>query len=100
MRQRELLTIAPKPPGVAMLRELGNQELREAQPKPKPAWLSKVTSRRSSFRSTALIIKVGGADQVVKFLYAKQAMPEVMVGVRLIPRTYADQPFADVATYT
>ena len=99
MRQRELLTIAPKPPGVAMLRELGNQELREAQPKPKPAWLSKVTSRRFSFRSIALIIKVGGADQVVKFLYAKQAMPEVMVGVRLIPRTYADQPFADVATY-
>ena len=97
MRQRELLTIAPKPPGVAMLRELGNQELMEAPPKPKPAWLSKVTSRRSSFRSTALIFKVGGVDQVVKFLYAKQAMPEVMVGVRLIPRTYADQPFADVA---
>ena len=57
MRQRELLTIAPKPPGVAMLRELVNQELREAPPKPKPAWLWKVTSRRSSFRSTVLIIK-------------------------------------------
>ena len=72
MRQRELLTIAPKLRGVAMLRELGNQELREAPPKPKPAWLSKVTSRRSSFRSNALIFKVGGADQMVKFLYARK----------------------------
>ena len=87
MRRRAAAEEAPHPPSTAMMQELADQNLMLPPPKARPSWLSEVTSRRCSFAHTALAYTSGGEHHVVKFLYAKQNLPEVVVCARLTPIT-------------
>ena len=76
---------APKPTLPAMLQLLRSQDIKEEPSPSQPSWVSQIAARRSSFRSTGLLVDTeNGEVLALKFLFAV-ILPGFVALSRLTP---------------